>query len=324
MKTGWALAIAVIFTGLRVLAAAPDTLLDEEQQTMRARIRECARNLSVLRTGYFLHHDPDKGSLPKTWDDLKVTHFDSKSVEELLSCPCATRTNEPSYRLNSELTIEQVRKREHVPLIEERRGDHNGFRGIIYLDGAYDFINDTTGKRYVDYQATAEGARWGWRSEIANPLGCIAQCGGKYDIKLVNPKDDRSSLTIIILLENRTVYSWKGHVASVFRILDDRLYYAKFHPGSSGGDIVAIDLTNGTELWSSSLKALGAFSHSAYSSSLNLDCNREVVTVWGNESMGRYIELKRVDTGETVGHRIFGEELSNTKFQRTRNTAPLN
>lgn len=311
MQTVWAVVIAAIFTGLRVFGAAPDTLLDEKHQTMRAGIRECARNLWVLRTGYFLHHSPDKGALPQTWDDLKATRFDSKSVDALLSCPCDARTNEPSYRLNAELTIEQVRNRERVPLIEEYRANHSGFRGIIYLDGTYEFINDATGLRYVDYQATAEGAGWGWRSERANPLGCISQCGGKYDIELVNPKDDRSSLIITVLLGERKVYSWKGHVASVFRILDDRLYYAKFHPSSSGGTIVAVDLTSGDELWTSRLKALGAISHSAYRVLLNLDCNREVLTVWGNESMGRYIELKRVDTGETVGHRIFQKELSN-------------
>ena len=51
---------------------------------------------------------------------------------------------------------------------------------------------------------------------------------------------------------------------SVFRILDDRLYYAKFHPSSTGGSIVAVDLTTGKELWTSELIALGNIEHSAY------------------------------------------------------------
>jgi len=170
----------------------------------------------------------------------------------------------------------------------------------------------------IDYQKTADGAGWGWLEEMANPLGCISQCGDKYDIRLVSAKDDRYSLTITVLFAGREVYSWKGHRHSVFRILDDRLYYAKFHPSSTGGSVVAVDLGTGKELWTSGLKALGGIKHSAYRAILNLDCNRDVVTVHGNESMGRYIEFKRVDTGETVGHKIFPKQTSNKAPEATR------
>jgi hypothetical protein len=165
----------------------------------------------------------------------------------------------------------------------------------------------------IDYQKTADGAGWGWLAEMDNPLGCVAQCGGKYNIKLVSPHDDRYALTISVLVGDRGMYSWKGHRHSVFRILDDRLYYAKFHPSSSGGSIVAVDLTTGKELWTSELRALGNIEHSAYRTLLNLDCNREVVTIWGNETLGRYVEFKRVDTGQTVGHRMFRKESSETR-----------
>ena len=36
----------------------------------------------------------------------------------------------------------------------------------------------------VDYQKTADGAGWGWLPEMDNPLGCVAQCGGKYDVNV--------------------------------------------------------------------------------------------------------------------------------------------
>ena len=170
----------------------------------------------------------------------------------------------------------------------------------------------------IDYQKTADGAGWGWLAEMDNPLGCITQCGGKHDIKLVNPKDERRSLIITVLLGNRSVYSWKGHLHSVFRIFEDRLYYAKFHPSSSGGSIVAVDLTTGKELWTSELRALGDIEHSAYRTLLNLDCNREVVTIWGNESLGRYVEFKLVDTGQTVGHKVFPKESSNQSIEGTK------
>ena len=157
----------------------------------------------------------------------------------------------------------------------------------------------------LDYQKTVDGARWGWSEKMSNPLGCITQCGRKYDIHLLSMKDDRYGLIITVLLDDQKVYTWQGHRHSVFRILYDRLYYAKFHPSSSGGSIVAVDLNTGKELWSSRLKGLGSISHSAYMNLMTLNANTEVVTVYGNESMGRYIEIKDTLTGETVGHRVF-------------------
>jgi hypothetical protein len=161
-------------------------------------------------------------------------------------------------------------------------------------------------KDTIGFQKTAAGANWGWREEMSGPTGCISQCGDKYDIRLVSRKNDRYAFSITILSGDREIYTWQGHRHSVFRILDDRLYYAKFHPSSTGGSIVAIDLTTGRELWTSPLKALGDFEHSTYRTLLNLDCNHEVVTIYGNESLGRYFEIKRTDTGATVGHKRFG------------------
>jgi hypothetical protein len=50
---------------------------------------------------------------------------------------------------------------------------------------------------------------------------------------------------------------------------------------------------------------LGPISHFAYRNFINLDVNGEVMTVYGNETLGRYLEYKDIDTGKTVGHRIF-------------------
>jgi hypothetical protein len=157
----------------------------------------------------------------------------------------------------------------------------------------------------IDYQKVANGARWGWQVAMSHPLGCISQCGNKYDLTLQSKNDDRFALTISVHLEGIKIYSWDGHMNSVFRILDDRLYYANFHPSSSGGTVIAVDLKTGKELWTSSLNALGDISHSAYRTLLNIDCSNDVVTIFGNESMGQYFEIKRTDTGATVGHKIF-------------------
>jgi len=157
----------------------------------------------------------------------------------------------------------------------------------------------------IDYQKIADTAGWGWSAERANPLGCITQCGHKYDIRLLSRKDDRYALTISILADGKDAFTWKGHRRSVFRIVGDRLYYAEFHPSSAGGNVVAVDLKTGRKLWTSPLKALGPIEHSAYQNLMNLDVNDEVVTIWGNESLGRYVEFKSVATGETLGNRVF-------------------
>lgn len=176
---------------------------------------------------------------------------------------------------------------------------------LVTNGAALHAADSTTRPAAVDYQKIADAAGWVWRSEMADPLGCVSQCGGKYDIRLLSKKGDRHALTIMILANGKEVFTWQGHRRSAFRILGDRLYYAEFHPSSSGGKVVAVDLTTGKKLWTSPLKALGSVQHSAYRNLMNLDVNDEVVTVWGNESLGRYVEFKSAATGETLGNKVF-------------------
>ena len=163
-----------------------------------------------------------------------------------------------------------------------------------------------TGK--INYGKTAAAAEWHWSDELATPLACLRQAGDKYDVTLINSHADRYKLRIEVSRNGRPVYGWNGHFDSVFRILDDRLYYADFKTSGSGGEVVGVDLNTRKELWRSRLDALGPFPHSAYLNRINLDANREVVSVIGNDSMGRYIEFKRCDNGQTVGHKVFAEK----------------
>jgi len=157
----------------------------------------------------------------------------------------------------------------------------------------------------IDYQKSADRVDWAWSDEMASPFYCIGQAGNKYDIHLISQHDNRSMLTIRIMDDKDVIHSWLGHKRSVFRILDDRLYYADFYSGSSGGSIVAFDLKSGKELWKSPLKALGPIEHSAYFNWLNLDANYDVVTIFGYEARGRYFESKDVHSGQTLGHKVF-------------------
>jgi hypothetical protein len=157
----------------------------------------------------------------------------------------------------------------------------------------------------IDWQRTAEQSAWAWSAEQAGPLLCIQHSDRDYDIRLdVRGKPFREYV-YTILRDGEDVYSWKGHPATVFRILDDTLYYVQFSVSGSGGNAVGVDLTTGKELWESPLVALGPIEHSSYQNLINLGVNGEVMWVYGNESLGRYLEYKNIDTGKTVGHKIF-------------------
>jgi hypothetical protein len=168
-------------------------------------------------------------------------------------------------------------------------------------------IYNSETKGTADWKKCVDGMQWEWHTDMSNPLGCITQCGSKYDIRLLSKANDRESLTIAILLSDKVVYSWRGHSHSVFQIIDDKLYYVQFHTSGSGGSIIAIDLKTGNTLWTSRLKAIGPIEHSAYHNLMNLTANNDIVCIYGNESMGRYIEIKNTNTGDTIGHKIISK-----------------
>lgn len=183
---------------------------------------------------------------------------------------------------------------------------------LLPKDDVLRAADSTTRSAPIDYKKVADTADWRWRDEMANPLGCITQCGDKYDISLLSPAGDRNALTITIQEDGRKrsvsheLFSWAGHRHSVFRILGDRLYYADFGYLSIAGNVVAVDLKTGKKLWASPLKALGQIEHSGSRNLMNLDVDGDVVTIWGNDSyQGRYVEFKSTATGETLGHKIF-------------------
>ena len=43
---------------------------------------------------------------------------------------------------------------------------------------------------------------------------------------------------------------------------------------------------------------------------MNLNVGDEVVTIWGNESLGRYVEFKSTATGETLGNKVFPKPMT--------------
>lgn len=157
----------------------------------------------------------------------------------------------------------------------------------------------------LDYQKIASTTEWRWDDELASPLRGIRLDGSEYDITISSNHQDRARLIFSIAHNNKEIYVWKGHFRTVFSIQENRLYYARFSPSGSGGEIVAVDLSSGRELWKSPLTALGPIQHSAYSNRMTLEANGDTLSIYGKESMGRYFEIKDVKTGRTVGHKRF-------------------
>lgn len=180
-----------------------------------------------------------------------------------------------------------------------------------------------------EFQKRAEKTTWWWSDRNATLLWCIEQKRlDGYDLSISFTATNRYHPTITIERDKKPLYSWSGHEYSVFHIKSNTLYYASFWQNSGPiTTIVAVDLTNGTELWRMPTKGVSKrATFSAYRIRCILDVNVEsgVISIWGNESDGRYYELKDIRTGKTVGHKAFPTEeaLPNKELKAPSNTSP--
>jgi hypothetical protein len=154
-----------------------------------------------------------------------------------------------------------------------------------------------------------EDQHWDWSLAHANPLHCLLQqSGAEYDVALSRDHHKPDVVKIVIERAQKAAYEWAGHAHSVFQIVGDRLYYADYSIQRTGGAIVAVDLTTGKILWREQLQALGPIEHSKYFNRINLRADADSVRVTGNESAGRYIEVKETATGRTVAsHKLHSD-----------------
>ena len=127
----------------------------------------------------------------------------------------------------------------------------------------------------------------------------------QYDVTLSRDHRKPDVVSIVIARDQKTAYQWVGHAHSVFQIVGDRLYYADYSTLGTGGAVVAVDLTTGKALWRQPLQALGPIEHSKYFNRMNLQADANSVRVTGNESAGRYIEVKETATGHTMADHRF-------------------
>lgn len=168
----------------------------------------------------------------------------------------------------------------------------------------------------INYKKMAAAAEWKWSEQATNPFYCSLGKHGEFSIVIAVPPDrglTDPGLSIDIRKEEKSVFKFLANPKTVFSLNIDRLTYVAFSPFVPGGEVVHVDLTSGKELWRSPLAGLapgGAFFN--YVTRFNLEqVNPDVVLIWGKESAGRYLEVKSLRTGETIGHKVFPKDAKN-------------
>jgi hypothetical protein len=155
--------------------------------------------------------------------------------------------------------------------------------------------------RTAGYQAKADEAKWAWPAERASLDYCLRDS----PIPATPYKNLEGNLTISLRVSGTHDVEFKGHGETVFVVGDKAVYYAEFHPHSTGCEVVAVDLKTGKQLWRHDLKGLGPIAHSKYRNQVVLEIDELTVRVLGKESAGRYLEYVDRDSGRTVGHKVF-------------------
>jgi hypothetical protein len=106
-----------------------------------------------------------------------------------------------------------------------------------------------------------------------------------------------------------------GHADSPFVARGDALYFAHYHPSSSGCTVVAFDLTTGKKAWSRPLEGLGPIDHSKYRNKVAMAVEKHpdskdafalVVTGW--EAAGGYVEVIDLVTGKQLANKKFDSD----------------
>jgi hypothetical protein len=158
----------------------------------------------------------------------------------------------------------------------------------------------------TDYQAVADKSEWRWEPEMASPLYSLCNgCDGSYQVEIVRKKGE-SNVTYRFTDGKREIYSWKGHIHTVFVQEGPILYYADFDPIAAGCSINAYDLKGGKLLWTTKLNGSEVRAHSKYSNEVILQLKEDrVLQIWGHEAFGDYLEFVDCTTGNTVGHKLF-------------------
>jgi len=161
----------------------------------------------------------------------------------------------------------------------------------------------------AEYQKRADAAPWHAPEKGGDFRRCLAHELTDFTVEVDRKPSEYWDVTIRVMDKGKEVYSWGGHLDSVFFVRDNVLYCAEYHYMSTGCAIVAFDLKARKRLWKADLKGLGPIDHSKYRNLVRLErVDDTVFAVYGQESAGRYVEFVEYKTGSTLGHKIFPQE----------------
>jgi hypothetical protein len=156
------------------------------------------------------------------------------------------------------------------------------------------------------YQKIADSTPWSWSADRASVTDSFLRLPNTYQVELIRPKDKTGVVTIRFLDDGKEAFAWMGHYGSVFAMSGDVLVYADFGPGRTGCSLIAYDLKQKKQVWKTALMGLGPINHSRYANAVTLEfIDNATVRVFGNESAGKYLEIVDINTGKTVGHRVY-------------------
>ena len=116
---------------------------------------------------------------------------------------------------------------------------------------------------------------------------------------------DWDQVEVEFLRATKTITTLVVHADTPFLVIDDRvLVHVEYPRVSFGGVVIALALDGEREIWRVSLRALGMTSHSKYSNRIWIRRDHpRYLTVFGQESRGRYTEIVDLRSGKSVAHR---------------------
>ena len=177
---------------------------------------------------------------------------------------------------------------------------------VLFAMGAGD--TDTMPRSDLSQDDRVRNLGSGWTKERANILYSLAQGSPIYDVAVVRAHNKPGVFRFEVSEGDRELFAWWGHVNSVFVLNGDRLFYVEFSVGFPGGEVVAVDLKAGKELWKSRLRAIEVRSGQiSYTNLINISSDGKVVSIFGNEGLGQYYEEKDAGTGATLVHKVFAK-----------------
>lgn len=128
---------------------------------------------------------------------------------------------------------------------------------------------------------------------------------GKYQVALKTPNGEGRRMTLELYQDKNLIHSFIVHPESSFIIHKGLLVYVSYLQLASGCSLTVFDLNSKKKLWKSQLHGIGPVSHSAYGNKVYLSLDKDRIMVKGNESSGKYIEIRNLHTGKLLGYKVF-------------------